>query len=110
MTVANPNRRLRPGQLVTAVLSLERATSALQVPKTAVQQVDQQPVVFVPVEGGYMTRAVTLGGQFGEFIEIRSGLKIGELVVNQGSFVLKAQLEKGDFGDGHDCSCRSCAR
>lgn len=99
--VANPNRRLRPGQLVTAVLSLERATSALQVPKTAVQQVDQQPVVFVPVEGGYMTRAVTLGGQSGEFIEIRSGLKIGELVVNQGSFVLKAQLEKGDFGDGH---------
>ena len=99
--VDNPDGTLRPGQYVTADLSVGTSEQVLRVPEAAIQLVEDRPSVFVPVEGGYAPRAVMTGTKSGGFVEIRSGLMAGEAVVTDGAFTLKAQLEKDAFGDGH---------
>ena len=99
--VENPDGALRPGQFVTADLSVGIAEPVLRVPQSAVQLVEDKPSVFVPVEGGFEPRDVMTGAQSGGFVEIRSGLSAGDEVVTDGAFTLKAQIEKDAFGDGH---------
>jgi len=99
--VENPDGNLRPGQFVTAHLSIGNESAVLRVQQLAVQLVEGKPSVFVPVEGGFAPRAVTTGVKVNGFIEIRSGLKSGETFVSDGAFTLKAQIEKAAFGDGH---------
>jgi len=99
--VDNPDGELRPGQFVTADLSVGNASSVLRIPHSAVQLVEDQSSVFVPVEGGFAPKSVMTGAIAGGFVEIRSGLEVGEVFVTDGAFTLKAQLEKDAFGDGH---------
>ncbi len=99
--VDNPDGTLRPGQYVTADLSVGTSEQVLRVPEAAIQLVEDRPSVFVPVEGGYAPRSVMTGTKSGGFVEIRSGLMAGETIVTDGAFTLKAQLEKDAFGDGH---------
>ena len=99
--VDNPDGILRPGQFVTADLSVGAPDSVLRVPESAIQLVEDKPSVFLPVDGGFAPRAILTGAKSGGFVEIRSGLKIGEFIVTEGAFTLKAQLEKDAFGDGH---------
>lgn len=99
--INNPEGGLRPGQFVTADISVGSSQSVLRVPEAAVQLVENQASVFIPVEGGFTPRAVLLGNRSGGFVQIRSGLRVGETIVVDGAFTLKAQLEKDAFGDGH---------
>ncbi len=99
--VENPQGTLRPGQFVTADLSVGASEAVIRIPDAAVQLVEGKPSVFLPVEGGYAPRAVMTGTKSGGYIEIRSGLSVGEAFVSEGAFTLKAQLEKDAFGDGH---------
>jgi cobalt-zinc-cadmium efflux system membrane fusion protein len=99
--VENPQGTLRPGQFVTADLSVGASEAVIRIPDAAVQLVEDKPSVFLPMEGGYVPRAVMTGTKSGGYIEIRSGLSVGEVFVSEGAFTLKAQLEKDAFGDGH---------
>ena len=99
--VENPQGTLRPGQFVTADLSVGASEAVIRIPDAAVQLVEDKPSVFLPMEGGYVPRAVMTGTKSGGYIEIRSGLSVGETFVSEGAFTLKAQLEKDAFGDGH---------
>ena len=96
--VDNADGSLRPGQFVTADLE---TSPVLRIPQSAVQIVEGSPSVFVPVAGGFAPRQVMTGAAASGFVEIRSGLEVGETFVSQGAFTLKAQLEKDAFGDGH---------
>lgn len=99
--VDNPESRLRPGQFVTAEISVGESGRALHVPSDAVVVVEDKPSVFVPVEGGFAPRPVKAGRTSAGLTEILDGLEQGERFVSAGAFTLKAQLEKDAFGDGH---------
>lgn len=99
--VDNPDAHLRPGQYITAEIGVGGQSDVLRVPQDAVQTVQERPSVFVPVNGGFEPRPVTIGASSGGFVEIRSGLSEDEPFVSSGAFTLKAQLEKDAFGDGH---------
>lgn len=99
--VDNADKSLIPGQFVVADLSVGNAAEVLRVPQSAVQLVEDRPSVFVPVDGGFAPRAVIIGTTVGGYVEIRAGLEDGDLLVSDGAFTLKAQLEKDAFGDGH---------
>ena len=76
----------------------------LAVPDAAVQTVEGEPSVFVPVAGEpntYARRSVKLGRRVGEFVAVESGLREGEPVVVSGSFILKAELGKSEAGHDH---------
>lgn len=99
--VDNPDGQLRPGQFITAEIGVGGQNPVLRVPQDAVQTVEERASVFVPVDGGFAPRPVTIGASSGGFVEIRSGLSEDEPFVSSGAFTLKAQLEKDAFGDGH---------
>ena len=102
VVLENPAGDLRPGQFVTADISVGQSQPVLRVPLGAVQTVENKASVFVPIQGGFEPRPVTLGADSGDYVEIVSGLRAGDRFVSSGAFTLKAQLEKDAFGDGHD--------
>jgi cobalt-zinc-cadmium efflux system membrane fusion protein len=99
---------LRPGMFATAQIvanhAVTTAPAALAVPDEAVQTVEGGPAVFVPVEGEENTfakRAITVGKSIGGWAPVISGLKEGEQIVINGSFILKAELGKGEAAHEH---------
>jgi cobalt-zinc-cadmium efflux system membrane fusion protein len=102
MIVENPEARLRPGQFVTADISVGDGESRLQVPSGAIVEVEGRTSIFVPTEDGFEPSVVVPGTEVGGYTVILSGLSAGDEFVSEGAFTLKAQLEKDAFGDDHD--------
>jgi multidrug efflux pump subunit AcrA (membrane-fusion protein) len=91
----NPGNRLRPEMLATAEIPVGGRKPAWLVPSDAVQQMDGQDVVFVRTSTEHFTvRPVRTGETAGGKTPVLDGLKAGEQVVVQGSFILKSQLLK----------------
>jgi cobalt-zinc-cadmium efflux system membrane fusion protein len=100
IVVANENGALRPGTFARAEIdeSADKPPDpVLAVPDDAVQTVEGETVVFVPVEGEegtFARREVKVGQVVGVHVPVLSGLKEGEPLVTHGAFVLKAELSK----------------
>jgi cobalt-zinc-cadmium efflux system membrane fusion protein len=91
--IPNPSGMLKPEMYATAELELGGSEPALFVPQTALQEVNGHPSVFVRVsEERFEARPVELGRLIGASRQVTSGLKAGEWVVSQGSFILKSLL------------------
>ena len=101
VVVDNASRRLRPGMFVTAQVQISQELAPVRVPKSAVLRQDDTSVVYVEHEGAFAPRPVRLGRENHKFVEVVAGLQPGETYVSSGAFVLKAQLAKGSFGEGH---------
>jgi len=101
--IENPNRVLRPGMSATAWLLVGyEIGEILAVPAAALQRIGERWIVFIPRgESEFEMRAVGRGRDLGGEVEIVSGLKAGETVVVDGSFLLKAQAERarGEGGE-----------
>jgi multidrug efflux pump subunit AcrA (membrane-fusion protein) len=97
--IANTDGKLKFGMFVKGFIQVgERRT--LTVPDAAIQTVKGKPTVFeAEGEGTFVPREVRLGERAGGWIEILSGLRDGATVVGEGSFILKAQMLKGEMGD-----------
>lgn len=85
IAVANPDRLLRPGMYADVELALE-PRDALVVPRDAlVQQEGTGNHFAIVVENGTTSRSqVELGEYHGDYVEVVSGLKHGDLVVTAG--------------------------
>jgi cobalt-zinc-cadmium efflux system membrane fusion protein len=97
----NPGGTWRPGTFITARILLEKFVVPVAVPRTALQNFEDQEVVFVQTPAGFLPRPVTVGRSDENMLEIVSGLAAGENYASQGGFTLKAELGKGSFGGGH---------
>ena len=100
--VRNADRRLQLEMFATVEIPLAGKRMAAAVPESAVQRIGTQAVVFVPQGGSHFEkREVELGEQFGEWIEVRSGIAPSEKVVTEGAFYLKsAFLDEQISGEG----------
>ena len=101
VVLKNKDSKFRPGQFITGQVVVDRNNCKVLIPKTALETVNDQPVVFVKDEHGIESVPVQIGKKNNHSVEILSGLKIGQKYVKKGGFILKAQLEKGSFGGGH---------
>lgn len=102
--VENAAGNLRPGMFVTAQITLTSESVDVRVPASALLTQEGKSVVFVRegADGRLQTRQVTLGRSNGTYVEVLGGLKPGEAVVAKGAFLVKSQLAKSDFDDGHN--------
>jgi cobalt-zinc-cadmium efflux system membrane fusion protein len=101
--LANPESRLRANQFGQAEIQVGDEHRAVVVPKTAVQRKDNVDVVFLPQEEGGVyrpQRVVTKPTDRSDVVEVAWGLKPGQRVVTQGSFLLKTEIMKGAIGAG----------
>lgn len=97
----NDDGRWTPGLFVTGEVAVE-AFEAPAVHRAAVQRLTDGPVVFVrEAPGSYQARGVTLGRRDGDWLELLSDPRPGEIYVRGNSFLLKAELGKGEAGHDH---------
>jgi cobalt-zinc-cadmium efflux system membrane fusion protein len=87
------------GQFVTGEVILNSATAPLAVRATAIQMMNGKPTVFVQVPKGFEPREVEVGRKSAETVEIVSGLNEGESYAATNSYLLKAELLKGEAGE-----------
>jgi len=94
--VENPERLLRPGQFVHARLTTTGdKREVISIPRRAVTRVDGEPAVFLALGGDkYTARTVELGPATYDLIEVTRGLVEGDVIVTEGAFVLKSELER----------------
>ena len=88
----------RPGAVVTASIVVEREPVDVLVPRAALQTVGGERVVFVRTSGGFQKRIVTTGRSDDQYVEITSRLSAGEQIAVKNTFLLKAELGKGENG------------
>lgn len=98
--LANTDGLWRPGSAVKARITVEQQPAALVVPISALQDLRGRDVVFIRVGDTYEVRPVTLGKRDALQVEILAGLKAGDAVVTEQSYLIKADIEKS--GASHD--------
>jgi len=94
VALANADGRLRLGMYVNIAFRTQGADRVVLVPKAAVQALGDRHVVFVAAkdeEGKFIQRTVRLGPPVGESYAVLSGLRPGDTVVTEGSFLLRAE-------------------
>ncbi len=99
-TLANADGLWRPGSAVKARITVAQQPAGLVVPLSALQNFRDWDVVFVRVGDTYEVRPVKLGKRDATHVEILSGLKAGDAVVVEQSYLIKADIEKS--GASHD--------
>lgn len=94
--IANPDRLLRPGMLLTVALETN-ARTALTIPESALVQRSGRSSVYVVVrqEDGpeqiAAIRRVQIGARSAGFVEVLDGLAEGEMVVTEGTLKVRDQ-------------------
>lgn len=101
-TVRNAGERLRPGLFVSGRLEVSggarKEEKLLAVPSGAIQTLAGKPTIFVQTAPNtYARRTLEAGRGFGDYVEVLAGLKAGEEVVTEGSFILKSQFSKAEL-------------
>jgi Cu(I)/Ag(I) efflux system membrane fusion protein len=89
-SAANPTGVLRPGLYGTAAFA-STGQRVITVPRDAVVDTGVQQHVFVSIGDRFEPRAVTLGVQLADRVEVRSGLAEGERIVAAGVFLLDSE-------------------
>ena len=101
VTLPNRDGRLRPGMLANVDLMGQPANVPVTVASDAVQTVHERSVVFVRTGAGFRAQDVSVGRSDGKRTEILKGLDAGTPYASAGSFVLKADLGKGEAEHDH---------
>jgi Cu(I)/Ag(I) efflux system membrane fusion protein len=103
----NPDGILKPNMYASIDIFAEPKQNVLSIPLEALIQSSQGNHVIVKLgDGQFQSRAVNTGIESGNRIEIISGLKAGEIVVNSGQFLidsetnLKAGLDRIEGNSG----------
>nr|WP_235567658.1 efflux RND transporter periplasmic adaptor subunit [Lysobacter sp. Root690] len=100
-SIKNADGLWRPGSAVRARVTVEQLPVDLAVPLTALQRMDDADVVFVREGERYSARPVKLGRRDARRVQVLSGLKAGEQVVIEQSFLIKADIEKAGASHEH---------
>ena len=98
--VANGDGALKLEMFARIAIPTNEQRQTTVVPQEAIQQVDNQAVVFVRrTATQFERRDIRLGGSAGGLIEVLDGLKAGEAIVGDGSFYFKTALLRERIGE-----------
>lgn len=102
-TVESRAEKLKPGMFVKGQVDVPKPKAeakAPAVPQSALQTLEGRTTVFVEVEPGvFERRFVEVGHSFEGFTEVLAGVKGGDMVVTEGSFVLKSEFAKATLAE-----------
>lgn len=90
--IPNPNLRLRPGMFVQVKFAAPAGRDMLAIPRSAVLDTGTRQIVYVAKSNGeFEGRQVQLGAPGNDYYPVLAGLKEGERIVSQGSFLIDSQ-------------------
>jgi RND family efflux transporter MFP subunit len=91
--VPNPGQMLKLGMFVDVALNSSGAQEAIVIPKSALQTIGSDQVVFVSLGAGqFQRRKLQLAEDLGDVVRVVSGVSVGEKIVTEGSFFLRAEM------------------
>jgi|GEM_PF-2379397 len=97
----NPDGKLKPGMTVTVAVKLDRPGTST-VPVAALQREGDRSFIYVPRgEDRYEEVVVRAGEANHDVVELLEGPAPGTAIVTQGSFDLRSQARKEQFGGDH---------
>jgi RND family efflux transporter MFP subunit len=98
--VNNSDGRLKPGMFADVEIVTTVLQDVIVIPDTALQTDEDKQVVFVGLDGNtFEKRVVKLGMEQQGRAQVLDGLKAGDKVVTEGSFILKSEMLKGELGE-----------
>ena len=100
-SVRNDDGLWRPGAAVKARIVVAMQPAAVVVPLSALQTMEGREVVFVRDGDTYAARPVVLGARDAGKVEVKDGLRVGEQVVVEQSYVVKADIGKAGAAHEH---------
>lgn len=100
-SVRNDDGLWRPGAAVKARIVVAMQPAAVVVPLSALQTMEGREVVFVREGDTYSARPVVLGARDAGKVEVKEGLRVGEQVVVEQSYVVKADIGKAGAAHEH---------
>jgi Cu(I)/Ag(I) efflux system membrane fusion protein len=107
VSITNPGNQLKPGMSVYVVLK-NRQLNSLTLPIDAVIRGEKQNSVWIAIDkNSFKNIMVETGIENGDRIEIKSGLKEGDVVVTSGAYLINSEyiFKKGaNPMAGHDMS------
>ncbi|MCL5103899.1 MAG: efflux RND transporter periplasmic adaptor subunit [Armatimonadetes bacterium] len=95
--VANTRGQLKPGMFAQLSVMANAKPSVILVPEAAIQEEANKKYVFVVEGASYRKADVRLGEASNGYHEVLSGLKSGDRVVTEGSFILKSETKKSEM-------------
>jgi len=99
--ITNHDGALRANMYAKARIFTAAGTSAVLVPRAAVQEAKGVNLVFVRLaEDQYEARRVSVASATGDLVSVNGGVQAGEVVVTTGSFLLKTETMKEGIGAG----------
>ena len=100
IAVRNEDGRLKPGMFADVEIATTAVKDALIISDKALQSDEEGQMVFVALDGTkFEKRPVKTGMEQRGRVQVLEGLKEGEKVVTEGSFILKSELLKGELGE-----------
>ncbi len=100
VVLPNADRRWRPGTFATVTI-LSPVAAAVVIPHDAVQRIEERPTVFVVAGDRFEARPIVIGRAGRSTVEVTAGVRPGERYAAERSFLVKAELTKGQAGH-HD--------
>lgn len=98
--VANADGRLKPGMFADVEIATTAMQDVLVISDQALQTLEDDQIVFVALsDTKFEKRVIKTGLEQHGRLQVLEGLKEGERVVTQGSFILKSELLKGELGE-----------
>lgn len=92
----NKDNQWAPGLYVAAEVILGENSVPVAIKSAAIQNLNDADTVFVRNEKGFEPRTVKIGRSDGDNSEVLEGLRAGESYATKNSFVLKAEMGKGE--------------
>ena len=100
VAVHNEDGRLKPGMFADVEIATTAVQDALIIPDKALQSDEEGRMVFVALNSAkFEKRSVQTGLEQHGRVQVLKGLKEGEKVVTDGSFILKSEMLKGELGE-----------
>jgi cobalt-zinc-cadmium efflux system membrane fusion protein len=89
----------------TVTLTVGQPRTGVMIPDSALQLLDERPVVFVAQTNGtggarFERRDVEVGARTGAEIQIVRGLSAGDVVVTEGAFAVKSEFARSKMPPG----------
>ena len=98
--VDNADGRLKPGMFADVEIVTTILDNVLIIPDSALETDGENQIVFAALDGNkFEKRIVRLGLEQSGRVQILDGVKVGEKVVTDGSFILKTEMLKGQLGE-----------
>lgn len=100
IAVDNTDGRLKAGMFADVEIITTILDNVLLIPDSGLQTEGDNQIVFVALDGNkFEKRVVKLGLEQTGRVQILDGVKAGEKVVTEGSFILKSEMLKGQLGE-----------